>query len=59
MLLNAESFLPFLAAIILIFCSSCYGQALEMKLAVAKLPSTRRPSAAVYDGDDHIYILGG
>jgi hypothetical protein len=41
------------------FFSESYGQGLEAIVASAKLPTALYSHAAVYDGDDSVYIFGG
>jgi hypothetical protein len=49
-----------LAVAVLVQClGESNGESLEAKLAGAKLPTALANSAAVYDGNDSVYIFGG
>jgi hypothetical protein len=52
------SFVIAVVALVHIF-GAINGEALEAKVADAKLPTALYASTAVYDGNDSVYIFGG
>jgi hypothetical protein len=58
--MNRQRLTFVIALATLVHCfAATYGQELEAKLAVAKLPFPLYTSTAVYDGTDNVYIFGG